>query len=145
MLINAYENFQYLNDGEKMKTMEEFLDMAFIDKSIDWPMLFIQILKTDKSPCVKHEAAFNIGQLFSKFNIDLEKIKDYVAHELCEVIENEESLVVKHEILESIGDAGFNTLEVRKLLDKYTQHEDYDIANTAEISYWQITGKEIGT
>jgi len=132
--------------AKKMETMEEYLEMAFNDQPADWVMLFIQILKTDKSPCVKHEAAFNIGQLFSKSNDeDLEKIKDYVAHKFCEVVENDESLVVRHEAIESIGDAGLNTLEVRNLLDKYVQHENYDIANTAQISYWQITGKEIGT
>ena len=150
MLINVYENFQILNDGQKMIYMEEYLEMAFMmtrrDESIDWAMLFIQILKTDKSPCVKHEAAFNIGRLFSKSNNkDLEEIKDYVAHELCKVVENEESLVVRHEVIESMGDAGFNSLEVRKLLDKYIQNENYDLANTAQISYWQITGKEFGT
>lgn len=142
---NMYEKFQKVNDGKKMSIIEDFLTTALkSDNPADWVMLFLQIGQNDKSPCVKHEAAFNIGQVFSKheFNLVLEGIKDDVAHAFCEIVENDESLVMKHETMESMGDAGFDTPEVRKLLHKYSHDKNYDVANTAQISYWQITGEE---
>jgi hypothetical protein len=93
---------------------------------------------------VKHEAAFNTGQVFAKHEPsgELESIKEEFAHAFCEIVENDESLVMKHETMESMGDAGFDTPEVRALLYKYSQDKNYDLANTARISYWQITGEE---
>jgi hypothetical protein len=44
--------------------------------------------------------------------------------------------------MESMGDGDLDTPEVRALLYKYSQDKNYDLANTARISYWQITGEE---
>lgn len=143
-LYNIYEKFQNLNDGKKMSAIEGYLATALKSNNpADWVMLFLQIAQNDKSPCVKHEAAFNTGQVFAKheFNEELENIKDHIAHAFCEIVENDQSLVMKHETMESMGDAGFDTPEVRALLYKYSQDENYDVANTAQISYWQITGE----
>ena len=143
-IVDKYEEFQKCNDGQKMGMMEDFLIIALNNGNVvDWARLFLQIAQTDSSPCVKHEAAFNIGLVFAKYNRgnELENISEEFAHAFCEIAENDESLVMKHESLESIGDAGFDTPEVRELLYKYSQDENYDIANTAQISYWQITGK----
>lgn len=143
-IVNEYEEFQKCNDGQKMAMMEEFLIIALNCSSpTEWIRLFLQIAQTDSSPCVKHEAAFNIGQVFSKHDSteDLENISEEIAHGFCQIVENDESLVMKHETMESMGDAGFDTPEVRALLYKYSQDENYDVANTAQISYWQITGE----
>lgn len=145
MTNNEYEEFQKYNDGQKMGMMEQFLVIAFANNDpTELIQLLLQIAQTDSSPCVKHEAAFNIGQIFAKHNAckELENISKEIAHAFCQIVEIDESLVMKHETLESIGDAGFDTLEVRELLYKYSQNDNYDIANTAQISYWQITGKE---
>ncbi len=143
-LYNTFEKFQNVHDGKKMSIIEGYLVSALkSDNPADWVMLFLQIAQNDKSPCVKHEAAFNTGQVFSKheFNEELESIKDHIAHAFCEIVETDESLVMKHETMESMGDAGFDTPEVRALLYRYSQDENYDVANTAQISYWQITGE----
>lgn len=143
-LYSTYEKFQKVNDGKKMSIIEGYLKTALKSENpADWVLLFLQIAQKDRSPCVKHEAAFNTGQIFAKheFNEKLEDIKDHIAHEFCKIVENNESMVMKHETLESIGDAGFDTPEVRELLHKYSGDKDADIANTAQISYWQITGE----
>jgi len=143
-LYNTYEKFQKVNDGKKMSMIEGYLATALKSHNpADWVILFLHIAQNDKSPCVKHEAAFNTGQVFAKyeFNEELENIKDHIAHAFCEIVENDESLVMKHETMESMGDAGFDTPEVRELLYRYSQDQNYDVANTARISYWQITGE----
>ncbi|KKM88955.1 hypothetical protein LCGC14_1253450 [marine sediment metagenome] len=143
-IVNEYEEFQKCNDGQKMAMMEDFLVIALNDGNVvDWVRLFLQIAQTDSSPCVKHEAAFNTGQVFAKYDggNELENISEEIAHGFCQIVENDESLVMKHETMESMGDAGFDTPEVRALLYKYSQDENYDVANTAQISYWQITGE----
>lgn len=144
-VVNEYEKFQKYNDGQKMATMEEFLIITLNEiNPTEWIKLFLQIAQTDSSPCVKHEAVFNIGQIFAKHESfeELETIREELAHVFCEIVENDESLVMKHETMESMGDAGFDTPEVRALLYKYSRDENYDIANTAQISYWQITGED---
>lgn len=147
-IVDEYEEFQKCNDGQKMAMMEEFLVIALNDDNIvGWVKLFLQIAQIDSSPCVKHEAAFNIGRVFAKYGgADiLDDITEEIAHAFCEIVENDESLVMKHETMESMGDAGFDTPEVRALLYKYSQDKNYDVANTAQISYWQITGEEFGS
>jgi hypothetical protein len=93
---------------------------------------------------VKHEAAFSTGQVFAKREPfeERENMKEEIAQAFCEIVENDESLVLKHEAMELMGDAGLDTPEVRALLYKYSQDKNYDMANTARISYWQITGEE---
>jgi hypothetical protein len=144
-VIDKYQGFQKGNDGQKMEMMEELLTLAQNESDpTEWIKLFLRIAQTDSSPCVKHEAAFNTGQVFAKHESSgkLDSMKEEIAHAFCEIVENDESLVMKHETMESMGDAGFDTPEVRALLYKYSQDENYDVANTAQISYWQITGEE---
>jgi hypothetical protein len=140
-----YQEFQKCNDGQKMEMMEELLTLAQNESDpTEWIKLFLRIAQTDSSPCVKHEAAFNTGQVFAKHESfeERENIKEEIAHAFCEIIENDESLVLKHEAMESMGDADLDTPEVRALLYKYSRDKNYDLANTAQISYWQITGEE---
>ena len=69
-------------------------------------------------------------------------MKEEIGHAFCEIVENDESLILKHETMETMGFADLDTPEVRALLYKYSQDENYDLANSAQISYWQITGEE---
>lgn len=145
--MNIEEEFQVFsknNDGEKMGLMEKYLDLALISKApMQWVFLFLEIAHSEKSPCVTHEAVFNIGRIYVKHILNRELIDcaSYVAKEFCELVDSSDSMVVKHETMESMGDAGFDTRETRKLLKRYSENPNYDLANTARISYWQITGK----
>ena len=145
-VIDKYQEFQKCNDGQKMELLDEFRTIALNETDpTEWVKLFLQIAQTDSSPCVKHESAFNTGQVFAKHKSfeKRENIREEAARAFCEIVENDESLVVKHETMEAMGDADFNTPEVRALLYKYSQYKNYAMANTARISYWQITGEEI--
>ncbi len=144
-VIDKYQEFQKCHDGQKMEMMEEFLSIALNENDpTDWVKIFLRIAQTDSSPCVKHEAAFNTGQVFSKHKSfeERENMKEEIAHAFCEIVENDESLILKHETMETMGFADLDTPEVRALLYKYSQDENYDLANSAQISYWQITGEE---
>ncbi len=141
--IKEYPLFSKNNDGEKMALMEKYLSIALASEHpTEWIFLFLEIAHLDKSPCVAHEAVFNIGQVYAKqINTGLADCAEFVATEFCKLVESTESMVVKHETMESMGDAGFNTPQILKLLKRYSENSNYDLANTARISYWQITGK----
>ena len=145
-IIDKYEEFQKCNDGQKMAMMDEFCVIALneIDPT-EWIKVFLRIAQTDSSPCVKHEAAFTTGQVFAKHKSfeGFGNIREEIAHAFCEIVENDESLILKHETMETMGFARLDTPEVRALLYKYSQDENYDMANTARINYWKITGEEI--
>ncbi len=143
-----FQVFSKNNDGEKMRLMERYLDLALVsEKPIQWVFLFLVIARSDKSPCVVHEAVFNIGRIYVKHELNrvLIDCAEYVAKEFCEIIESSDSMVVQHETMESMGDARFDTYETRELLKRYAESSNYDLANTARISYWQITGDELWT
>lgn len=148
--INIEEEFQSFsenNDGEKMGLMEKYLNLALVsEQPMQWVFLFLEIAHSDKSPCVTHEAVFNIGRIYVKHDLDqlLIDCAEYVANEFCEIVDSTNSMVLKHETMESMGDAGFNFPSVCNLLEKYAKHSNYDLANTARISYWQITGCGFG-
>lgn len=135
MLTTDFEN---KNDGEKMALLEGFLDNTHLHTQSEWVDFLLVLLKNDSSPCVRHEAAFCLGQMSHQLEAkQLEKIADI----MCDVVENDNSMVVKHEVMEAMGDAQLNTERSRTLLEYYKQSENYDLSNTARISYWQITGE----
>ena len=100
-------------ESETKKTLEEDLT---------------EIAYNDKDPIVRHEAGFFLGQLARFQLIDGEKASMI----LCDIIDSDPSLVVKHELIESL--AYFNYAHVKSLLIRYSKSANIDLKSTAIIS-----------
>ena len=61
--------------------------------------LLTHVLTHDKNPVVRHEAAFTLGQLYTRGDIaGTESI-----HALCEKTQKDPALIVRHEAVETLG------------------------------------------
>ncbi len=86
-----------------------------------------QCMFTDPSPIVRHEAAFSLGETAAP------KI---AGPHLVKAIETDKSSFVVHEALMALGTLGDKSFI--PFIQKYLDHEDPDIAESAEIALQRL-------
>jgi len=116
-----------------LKKVEEILEHKLSSKDLNDKVDFlIETMSKCPSPVTRHEAAFTLVSLYLKDLIDSNKI--IKAYDKC--LKNENSIVVQHEIIESLG--FISSQESLKIINKYLSHENEDIRDTAILSKKRI-------
>lgn len=114
-----------LNSKKELRIQAAF--MLLEDNSLDAVNILITALRQETSPIVKHEIVFARGETAS-FD---------AVNSLTDVLDEETNAFVVHESLLSlatIGDTG-----VKPLIEKFINHNDKNIADSAEIALERLS------
>ncbi len=105
-----------------------------LGKGIDRPQsrfvekLLANVLIHDKNPVVRHEAAFTLGELYTKGDIRGTGSIDA----LCRGALHDHAIVVRHEAVETLGYYPF--LQAMRTLKKCMRDPNVEVVATAKIS-----------
>ncbi len=92
----------------------------------------VEVLKQDADPIVRHEAAFVIAHVRACKRM----IGSLALHALCISAEKDQSLIVRHEALEALGE--FPEPQALKTIVKFITSRNNDLRATARISLAKI-------
>ena len=113
---------------QRMDVLEKLVGGIDGDDNCAVENFLVNILRTDKNPVVRHEAAFVLGKLYELGDIQ----GDITLGQLCDSSLSDRSVVVRHEAPEVLG--CFNDDKAITTLQILENDPNYDISMTAQIS-----------